>query len=167
MPHTFKTLKRNFYPQFGGKHQIIIQAISDESGCGSGIKMDGVNKTIAAWPVWRTLHQLSFCSWMRRNSAQTRPRGLESEARSRCWCTAQIKDHGMGEGSPPSFPKLTVDRKMLCDLVRVFSQTSANADASDLTINQHRWIEALSRFSRFFWSDVVLKCLHSHSGWTL
>lgn len=56
---------------------------------------------------------------------------------------------------------------MLRDLVRLFSQTSANADASDPTISRRRWIEALSRFSPFFRSDVVLERLRPHSSWTL
>lgn len=126
--------------------------------------MGSVNKTIAARPhIPAAVADLwSVCSSTGRNSVQIRPRRVESKVYSHTRSTARIKDHGWGGRAALVFQADCVEKKKICELVRV--KIVLIRLRSILTINQRRQMEAPSLL---FQSDVMLTCLRSGSALTL
>lgn len=89
-------------------HEALRFPARGSSQRGVTVRMGSVSKTIAARPhIPAAVADLwSVCSSTGRNSAQIRPRGVESKVYSRARYIAQIKDHGRGgrAGSGRRFP---------------------------------------------------------------
>lgn len=127
-------------PRWGGGHIVTSHEVSCQGIESAGGQLFRWAVSIRQSPLVHKPQLLSliFGQFAPRQAetVQIRPRGVESKASSHTRYTAQIKDHGWGWGGGGSSSKLTVSKKMICELVRVLSQNSADASTSQLLTRQ-------------------------------